>query len=119
MPGAWAQLGFYSTRLPSDPSKQGTIVLVTTRQQKYYLKVYETARRFENMLYDEGGFGMLSYLGTILGDEIGEVKYSGWFPMSPEEIQLLGEDTKAFEKILRAMAGDKPYHYVRFVQSYE
>ena len=118
MPGAWAQMGFYSARLPSDPSKQGTIVVATTRRQKYYLKVYETARRSENMLYDEGAFAMLSDLGTILGDEIGQVKFAGHLPISAEEIQLLGEDTKAFEKILRAMAGDEPYHYVLFMQSY-
>ena len=118
MPGHWAQLGFYSARLPSDPSKEGTIVLVETRHQKYYLKVYETARCSENMLIEEGAFATLSDMGTILGDEIGDVKYAGSVPMPAEEIHLLGEDAHAFEKMLRGMADDKPYHYVIFMQSY-
>ena len=54
----------------------------------------------------------------MTGDDVGEVKYAGWLPMSPEDIRLLGEDIHAFEKILRAMAGAKPYHYVLFMQSY-
>ena len=118
MPGAWSQMSFFAAPMPTDPEKEGTIVVVTTCKQKCYLKVYETPRRSENMLCDEGAFAMLSDLGTINGDDVGEVKYAGRLSMSSEDIRLLSEDTHAFEKIVRAMAGAKPYHYVLFMQSY-
>ena len=59
--------------MPTKPTQKGTIVAVTTRYQKYYTKIYETPRKAEAMLTEEGAFNCLVDLGTIKGDEVGQV----------------------------------------------
>ena len=60
--------------MPTKPTQIGTLVAVTTPNQGYYLKIYETARAAEAMLTDEGAFNTLVELGIIKGDEVGEVR---------------------------------------------
>ena len=70
------------------------------------------------MMREEGSFSMLSDLGTVQGDEVGDPKYAGPLPMTPEVIYLLSQDSHGFEKLLRASAGHEVYHYLIFFQSY-
>ena len=92
MPGAWGQLGFYPSKLPTDPAKEGTIVLASTRHQKCYPRVYETPRATDEMLSSDGAFAVLPDLGTICGDEVGQPCYAGSLPMTRDDILLLSED---------------------------
>ena len=61
---------------------------------------------------------MLSDLGTVNGDVVGEPKYAGTLPMTPEAIMLLSLDSHGFEKLVRASAKGEIYHYLLFMQSY-
>ena len=103
MPGAWGQLGLYPSKLPTDPAKDGTIVLASTRHQKCYPRVYETPRATDEMLSSDGAFSVLSDLGTICGDEVGQPCYAGSLPMTRDDILLLSEDVHG---LLEPMATD-------------
>ena len=70
------------------------------------------------MLTADGAFSMLNDLGTIRGEEVGETTYGGVVPLSREELGLLYNDEKCFEKVLKAMAGQNEYYYVLFMASY-
>ena len=86
MPGAWAQLGFYSSVLPTNPTIEGTLVFSSTRCQGYYLHVYETDRPTHSMMCTDDAFSTLIDLGTIMGDEVGRAKFAGYVPMAPSDI---------------------------------
>ena len=103
MPGAWGQMGFYGGVLPTDPSSEGTIVLCSTRHQRCHLRVYETPQKPCDMTLDSGFFNMLSDLGTICGDHVGEPSYAGWLPMSKEELLSLVDDEKDTHVIERIL----------------
>ena len=118
MPGAWSQFAFHKNRLPTNPFKEGTILYTSTRHQSYHHRVYETPRPADLMMVEEGAFALLSDLGTILGDQVGEPKYAGPLPMSEEAIMLLSRDIHGFEKLVRASANGEIYHYVLIMQSY-
>ena len=103
MPGAWGQMGYVGSRLPTDPSTEGTIVLCSTRHQGCHLRVYETPQKPIDMSLQAGSFNMLSDLGTICGDHVGEPSYAGPLPMSKEELLSLFDDekdTRVIERIL-------------------
>ena len=118
MPGAFSMLGFYGDQLPTNPMKEGTIVMASTRHQKVHHRIDETPRAASSMMKDEGSFAVLTDLGTICGDYVGETKYAGNIPMSEDDIMLLSRDSHGFEKLLRAMAQEKIYWFLLFFQSY-
>ena len=70
------------------------------------------------MMGTDNGFHTLVDLGTIMGHEVGRPSFAGYVPMTPEDIQALYEDEHAFEKVLKAMADGRPYHYMLIMQSY-
>ena len=70
------------------------------------------------MLLADGAFSCLLKLGTINGHEVGEDTFAGKLPMSPEEITLLFSDPHACERIGKAMASPRDYHYVLIFSSY-
>ena len=118
MPKAWGQAGYVGMPLPTDPSIDGTLVLSTSRNQAYYAQVYQTDKPEHAMVGSESSFSTLTNLGTILGDEVGEPRYAGDVPMTTADIQALYKDMHAFEKVLKAIAAGRIYHYVIICQSY-
>ena len=118
MPGAFSIMGYYGDKLPTNPAKDGTIVMTSTRHQTVHHRVYETPRAADLMLQDEGAFSILSDLGIICGDYVGATKYAGYIPMTEDDIMLLSNDSHGFEKLLRAMAEGKKYWFILFFQSY-
>ena len=118
MPKAWAQGGCFGAPLPTDPSIEGTLVLSTSRRQAYFAQVYQTDKPEYSMLASESSFSQLTDLGTIMGEEVGEPRYAGYVPMATPDIQALYADIHAFEKVLKAMAGERAYHYILVMASY-
>ena len=118
MPKAWGQAGYVGMPLPTDPSINGTVVLSTTRNQAYYAQVYQTDKPEHAMIGSESSFSTLTNLGTICGDEVDEPRYAGDVHMTTADIQSLYTDIHAFEKMLRAIAEDRVYHYIIIFYSY-
>ena len=112
MPKAWGQGGYVGMPLPTDPSVNGTLVLSTSRNQAYYAQVYQTDKPEHAMVGSESSFSTLTNLGTICGDEVDEPRYAGDVHMTTADIQSLYKDIHAFEKMLRAIAEDRVYHYI-------
>ena len=52
------------------------------------------------------------------GIEVALPKFAGHVPMTPSELRAIYEDEYAFEKLLKAMAAGRPYHYMLIMQSY-
>ena len=56
----------------TEPGEEGTIVLCSTRFQRYFAQVYETSRAADDLLEADGAFASLYGLGIIRGGEVGK-----------------------------------------------